>query len=255
MTLPSRLRLSVLRFPAAMSLSALLIFATLISPVASAANLKKIDIPAGLELSTVLALFRNLPLMDSETFPPTSGNVYYSHSDKVEAGDTHSFTNTYQFYRKADSGKFISISIVEKHEMGTTPDGGFFHRVFDVGRTLGSVDALPGDARKSGEVSKLLEYVFDHREPLLKSEAGAIAKQLNYGTKGRHREADYSQPRISILENDAGKIEKVQVHGLSALMNESQAATSKDIRTDHILEFSVDDSGKATVAIRARNLR
>lgn len=215
----------------------------------SASDMNEETIPSGWELSTTLALFRNLPLMGSETFPASQGDVYFSKSEEFKDGKTQTFINTYRFYRKTDAGNYLAVSVTERHEMSVGADGNYSHRVFDVSRSLESVDKLPSDAKKAEGLSMLLSYIFDHREALLKSEAGEIARQLNYGTGGRLRSSDYSQPRVSFVKDGAGKVEKFRVYGLSALMSEGQARTSKISQPNQVLEISVNPSGAAQVSV------
>lgn len=217
----------------------------------NASDMKEKEIPAGWELSATLALFRNLPLMESGQFPKTSGDVYLARSEEFQDGAAQTFINTYNFCRKADNGKFMIVTVVEKHEMGQTGDGGFYHKVFDISRSLSSGDALPPKSDKIAVVSELLEYIFDYREPLKNSQAGELAKELNYGTGGRVRTPDYGHPRVSFTEDKKGNVEKVRIHGLTTLLGANQAAATKGSDENQVLEMSVDQSGKAVVSFSA----
>jgi hypothetical protein len=233
--------------------SALLVLSS-IPGAASAANMNVKEISAGWPLSATLALFRNVPLMEAE-FPPSEGPVYFSHSEDVQIDKVQKFTNTYRFYRKTSGTQFLELTIVEEHKMGEKEDGGFYHHVADLGRSLGTVDSLPEKAKLIKDLSALLGYVLDNRNPLQNSEAAEMAKQLNYGEEGRMRTADYSQPRVSFVQNRSGEVEKVRIHGLTALLNRDGVRAAKVSQEDQILEMSVDASGVAKVSLTSPKLR
>lgn len=224
-----------------------------------AAETSEKSIPAGWELSATLALFRNMPFLDSSAFPPSQGDVYYSHSDEFRLeGTTQIFDNTYRFYRQTKDGKFLEITVLEEQHTGETGDGGFYQKVADISRSLKTVNERPRSAELRPDLSKLLGYIFDHRPALLVSKAGEMAKELNYGVQGRNRTPDYSQPRVSFLQDNAGEVEQIRIMGLASLLSPSQksALLPRDQALENpVLQISVNASGAAEVSFASLSLR
>ncbi len=210
------------------------------------------SIPAGWELSATLALFRNLPFVESTPFPVSQGDVYFSQNEDFQIENTEQvFTNTYRFYRATNDGKFMEITVVERHTMGMgeTPEGEGYLRVADLDRSLAIVDAVPEGTDVLADLSKLLAYIFDNRPALLVSKAGEFAKQLNYGKEGRIRPADYNQPRVSFFEDKAGKLEKIRIYGVASLLSQVGAIGAVDDIQNQVLEVSIDGSGVADASL------
>ena len=214
------------------------------------------NIPAGWDLSATLALFRNLPLFDSASFPPTEGDVYFLVNEKSSQGTGQVFTNTYQFYRKTKDGKYLEVTVIEEHKLAelkldasaSDAESDSFHRVADLQNTAKTVADLPTNAKVRPAMSKLLGFVFDHRQVLVDSEAGQLAKNLNYQPEGRIRPLEYMQPRVSFLSKGKGPVEKIRIFGLEALLKDgTQTRKQLDSSDDPVLEVSIDASGKAKV--------
>jgi hypothetical protein len=224
-----------------------LTFLTGAAPGICAMNEKSIQ--PGWELSATLALFRNLPFIDSALFPASQGDVYFSQTEDFKLETEQVFTNTYRFYRATTDGKFMAITVVEEQKMGETPEGSYYLRVADLDRSLAIVDALPEGTDVLTDLSTLLSYIFDNRAALLVSKAGEFARQLNYGKEGRIRNVDYHQPRVSFFEDPSGKLEKVRIYGVASLLSQVGAISESPDLECQVLEVSVDDTGAANASL------
>ncbi len=212
------------------------------------------EIPAGWDLSATLCFFRNLPLFSTDDFPETQGEVYYRHKDDASA-DGQSFTTTYQFFRETADGQYLSLSLVENHQLSTPgaeaanlAEAGSSHRVVDASHEVKVIPELPAGAEVRPLMSRVLAFVLDNRVALVESEAGELARTLNYSADGRVRSADYVQPRVCFVADKEGGVASIRVYGLATLINpEIAQQKQREISEDSVLVLSVDSAGKAVV--------
>lgn len=223
------------------------------APAAPPNSGAEVLVPAGWDLSAALALFRNLPLFDPAGFPETEGPVLCRFGEARNASqDGLSFTNTYEFFRATRDGQFLHLSIQEISRTGQP--GGLsqpaMETVADTRQDLAILPALPPGASTRPELSPLIAFVLDHRVPLVDSEAGKLARTLNYTKEGKVRPGNYVQPRVTYLLH-SGAIAKVRIFGLEALLTDSARASLKGGKAveNCVLELSVDGAGAAHVVL------
>lgn len=235
MTLPSNIPL--------LSLLSLCIFVSL----TRGEDLTENEIPAGLELSATLALFRNIPLISPESIPRTEGKVSFLFSDETSRSDgKDNFVNIYRFFRRTGTGKFLEITITERHQISEhDPESEEpYHEMADLSQQAAIVEKLPDGTSSPSGLSALVGYVLDHRVALIDSKAGELARRLNYGKTGRYLEVTYERPQISYLVDADGSVTKVRVLGLDSLLGDERSDEK-----DYFLEFHVDSNGVARAAM------
>ncbi|MDF1753278.1 MAG: hypothetical protein P1U89_10920 [Verrucomicrobiales bacterium] len=221
-----------------------------------AAEMNERDIPAGWDLSATLALFRNLPILDVTSLPATTGDVYLMREEAFAERDGQVFTNTYHFYRKTTDGKFLEVTVVEEHHLAdvevgeTAAEVAPYHRVADLSQSAKTIDSVPSKAKVRPELSKLLSYIFEYKDTLSASQAGEMARKLNYKAEGRFRPADYKQPRVCYVPDSNDGVAKIRIYGLDTLLSQRQSVIAKSDSMDNkVMEIAVDNSGNANVSL------
>ncbi|MEO0445571.1 MAG: hypothetical protein AAF191_05780 [Verrucomicrobiota bacterium] len=185
------------------------------------------NVPPGLHLSATLSLFRNIPLLLDGDFIPTTGPVSCLFEEtQTTRGDAHEYTTDYHFYRAAVDGQILRVSLQEVHQVRGTEE-----IMKDTKQSAALVPQIPSGAGVAPVVSPIVAYVLDHREPLVSSPAGEIARTLHFTAEGKLRGSDYAQPRVSIVVKEGAEEipERIRIFGLEALLTdeEMEAATAE----------------------------